>query len=350
MFERRRHTWIEGSLKAGVIGLFAATLYYQVWQREGGGEVWRAFLDGWSTDEWWLAALALLLMPVNWMLESRKWRLLMSSFGPISFRIAMRGVAAGIAFSLFTPNRLGEYAGRVLVVEARDNWPALLTTAVGNLCQLIVLLTIGGLGTAYFSLHYLPTIREAAMWLLPAAGLLLLVLAWSLFNLGRWSAWLGRYAALRKWTDRFREQLQQLRRFRRPVLLGALLLAALRYLVYSTQYALLLRFFGIDVPPDAAYAGIAALFFIQTALPLPPLLGLVARGEIALLIWGVFGANEFSILAATFSVFIINLVVPALLGMAFVVKIDVLKSLGYEKRTDQDGNAAISGRPPLGNR
>ncbi len=350
MFDRRRYIWIDWGLKAGVVVLFAGTLHHQIGRREGGEAVWQAFLNGLTTDEWWLAALVLLLMPVNWMLESRKWRLLLSSFRRIPFQTAMRGVAAGIAFSLFTPNRLGEYAGRVLVVEARDNWPAFLATAVGNLCQLIVLLTLGGLGTAYFSLHYLPAIRETAVWLLPAGGLLALILAWSLFHLDRWSAWLGTRAALHRWTGRFRGQLRQLRRFRVPVLLGALLLAAMRYLVYSTQYALLLRFFGVDVPADAAYAGIAALFFIQTALPLPPLLGLVARGEIALVIWGVFGANEFSILAATFSLFIINLVAPALLGMAFVVRIDVLKSLGYEKNTGQDGNVDLPGPPPLGSR
>jgi len=310
--------------------------------------VWKVFWDSWSADGWLLAGAALLLMPVNWLLESCKWRLLMGSLRPISIGTAMRGVAAGIAFSLFTPNRLGEYAGRVLVVDARDNWPAFWSTAVGNFCQLIVLLTIGGLGAAYFSGYYLPVIQKALAYLLPVGGVSVLLLAWGLFRLERWSAWLEARPFFRRWTGRVRGQLRHLRRFRAPALMGGISLAALRYLVYSTQYALLLRFFGVGVPLDAAYAGIATLFFIQTGLPLPPLLGLLARGELALLIWGVFGANELSVLAATFSLFIINLVGPALLGMAFVVKVNVLKSLGYEKNTGQGGNADVTGSPPVG--
>ena len=323
-------------------------MYYQVWRREDAAVVWEAFRAGWSSEGWYLAGLALLLMPINWMLESWKWRLLMRPFRRLSWATAMRSVAAGIAFSLFTPNRIGEYAGRLLIVEARDNWSALLATAVGNLCQLVVLFTLGAVGTWYFGHHYLPALQQAVDWLLPAALMGGLMLGWGLFHLERWAAWLGRRAALRKWLGRFRERLRQLRHFRAPVLAGGLLLAAVRYLVYSTQYALLLRFFSVEVPPDAAFAGIATLFFIQTGLPLPPLLGLVARGEIALLVWGVFGANAFSVLAATFSLFIINLATPALLGMVFVVKINVLKSIGYEKDAGQDRDIDVAGPPAHG--
>ena len=66
----------------------------------------------------------------------------------------------------------------------------------------------------------------------------------------------------------------------------------LRYTVYSVQYLLLLRFFGIDLPMLHGLASIGTIFLIQTSVPLPPISGLLVRGEVALHVWGYFQINE----------------------------------------------------------
>ena len=43
-----------------------------------------------------------------------------------------------------------------------------------------------------------------------------------------------------------------------------------------------------------------------------------------------FNGDQVAILAATFTLFVINVAVPALLGMLFIVQANILKSLGYE--------------------
>jgi len=96
--------------------------------------------------------------------------------------------------------------------------------------------------------------------------------------------------------------------------------AWLRYGLYSIQYYAILRFYGIDLPLDAALAGVGSIYLLQTAIPLPPVLALLARGEIALLIWGIWGANALSILAASYTLFVLNLAFPALLGLFYIVK------------------------------
>jgi len=113
-------------------------------------------------------------------------------------------------------------------------------------------------------------------------------------------------------------------------LLFALLYATMRYGVYTFQYYLMLRFYGIDAPVLAALSGIATIYLMQTSIPVPPLFGLFARGEIALFVWGFFSTNELNILAASFTLFLINLSIPALLGSVFIVQTNVMKSLGYE--------------------
>jgi len=54
---------------------------------------------------------------------------------------------------------------------------------------------------------------------------------------------------------------------------------------------------------------------------------------LALFVWKNFEANEISILAATFTLFIINLSFPAFVGMIYIIKTNILKSLGYESKT-----------------
>jgi hypothetical protein len=38
------------------------------------------------------------------------------------------------------------------------------------------------------------------------------------------------------------------------------------------------------------------------------------------LIWGIWGANALSILAASYTLFVLNLAFPALLGLFYIVK------------------------------
>ena len=79
-----------------------------------------------------------------------------------------------------------------------------------------------------------------------------------------------------------------------------------------------------------AFLTIAFIFFLQTFLPLPPGTALLMRGELAINIWGEYADNPITIFAVSFGLWAINVAVPALIGMIFIVNINVLKSLGYD--------------------
>ena len=65
-----------------------------------------------------LFLLTILLMPINWSLETWQWLRLMRYKSPLSFRKAFSCVLAGISVSMFTPNRVGEFAGRLLLLSS----------------------------------------------------------------------------------------------------------------------------------------------------------------------------------------------------------------------------------------
>ena len=64
--------------------------------------------------------LVIFMMFFNWFLESLKWRLLISKIEKITIKRSIRAIFSGITVSAFTPNRVGEYAGRVFCLEKGD--------------------------------------------------------------------------------------------------------------------------------------------------------------------------------------------------------------------------------------
>lgn len=58
--------------------------------------------------------LVVALMFVNWGIEARKWQLLVRLVHPVPFFQAFKAILAGVSFSVTTPNRIGEYVGRMM--------------------------------------------------------------------------------------------------------------------------------------------------------------------------------------------------------------------------------------------
>jgi hypothetical protein len=272
-------------------------------------------------------------------LESWKWQRLLQPFWSVSPWQAFKAVAAGITLSLFTPNRVGDYGGRILAVPAQHNWHAVIATMAGNIAQMLALFTGGLVGALYYLEIQggLPKLLLSSFWWVLFLGIAITYLFY--FNLHWLAIILKSLPIPRKWL----KPVLMIRRFNRRQLAEALVLAFCRYSVYCMQYYLFARFFGFDAPLSGALSGIATIFLFQATVPLPPIAALLARGEAALLVWEPFTDNELSILGATFGLFILNLALPALLGVIFIVKINVLKSLGYDANAPENQRADSSG-------
>lgn len=325
----RRKTLLRG-LKFAVAVAVLAMLYAEFQARRADWPaIGQAFLRQLrQANAAWLLA-ALLLVPFNWLAETKKWHQFVRRYEAMSTWRAMRAVLTGVSFSLFTPNRVGEYGGRLLYVQPRNRWKALIANLVGNFSQYMVLLTGGAIGAVYFLPQLAPVdpLYGQAFGALVLSGLVVLYAVY--FNLPLALPVLRRLPMAR-FFRRWAREVQVITTFNRDELGSILGWAILRYAVYSTQYLLLLKFFGIEVATGAAYAAIATIFLVQTSLPLPPIAGLAARGDLAIQVWAGFGANPASGLAATFTLWIINLILPALIGTFSLLHVNITKQTGYD--------------------
>lgn len=300
-----------------LLALLAWAVYHQTIGREDARALGLAFLNRFNLANLPFLLGCILLTPLNWGWETWKWQELVRPIVQIPFRKAFRAILAGITVSLFTPNRTGEYGGRILLVEAPYQLRVVVATLVGSIGQWAVLAGMGAIGACYFFLKN-GYIQGPYAILTAVAGLVVCLLSLRIFFRVGWFAKL----APRRWQG----ILRILKRYQPAALRRILAICWLRYLTYALQYYLLLHFFGIEAPLWTALAGIATLFLFQTSLPLPPVLGVFARGEAALFIWGHFSDQTWNILGASFSLFILNLVGPALLGAIVIVQTNVTNS------------------------
>lgn len=324
-----RKTW-NITIKAGLFVLFTAMLAWQIRNRLHVADIWGEFLAQVSDGRVILVVLVLLLMPVNWLLETIKWRLFLPDEYKIPFRVCLKSVLAGVTLSLLTPNRIGEYGGRVLFIGDGRRWDAAIATMAGSFAQNLVQIAAGSVGFFIFYILEGLSSQASSGWWMVILLIGIMLLAFAYFRMDLLYTW-TRKLRFPKFLERGKAHLKLLKAYSEKKLLYGLLLALLRYGIFCVQFVLALRFFGVDVPLYWTFWGVTVIYLFHSGVPLPPFIDIMARSQIALLIWQQFEPNELSVISASFSIWIINLVIPAVLGLVAIENVNVMKTLGYAR-------------------
>jgi len=144
-----------------------------------------------KSNFWFLTVLVLLLLPVNLLLESYKWKLLIDKLEKVSLWNSLKAVLAGISVSMFMPNRVGDYLGRVFILQKANRIQATLSTILGSMAQFITTLIFGITAVVLFFPHWLPLNNSLNFWvyigvifsaLLLLAGIIFAYLNFSAFT------------------------------------------------------------------------------------------------------------------------------------------------------------------------
>ncbi len=272
---------------------------------------------------------AVILVFVNWGLETAKWQYLIGKIEQISFLKAYRAVLSGVTVSVFTPNRVGEYFGRVFMLHKANPWKAVFLTVLGSMSQLLVTLSCGSIALIFFVISYDIEFFQDKQYFL--WGLIVSVLVFNAFvlmlyfNVDIITKWVE--GLLRRNWKRMRNYLKVVSEFHGKELLRVLLFSFLRYVVFSLQYYLLFRAFGIEMRLFSGMMVVSVIFFVLTAIPSVALAELSIRGSVAISVLGLYFAgspDSFSEIAAATAaglLWLINIVVPALTGAVFVHKL-----------------------------
>ncbi len=273
----------------------------------------------------------ILLMPLNWYIEAHRFKVLLSPVLEISISLSIKCVCSGLSLAAITPNRIGEYAGRIIPLASKNNVQGMISTFVGSLAQNIINIGIGALGGLMVLWYWLDITTVQLFSALACILLFLVAMLYLYFHLELISRLLNRLKRF-PWIGKYIPALSSLEHFDRRLLSSVIGLSFLRYLVYTTQYILLIYAFEFDIEWYWVMASVACIYLLQTGFPIPPLLGILARAEIAILIWGIYIQNHGAIVMATLLLWIINIILPSLIGLFFVSKENILTSIGIKNR------------------
>lgn len=267
--------------------------------------------------------LVVLLMFANWLLEAAKWKYLMSHIEAISFYRAIESVFCGLTMAIFTPNRLGEYGGRVFFLSPRRRIVGVVAMSVGSIGQLVLTNVFGAIAACFFVYRFIPIDR-----VLFIAGVFLAVFFCLFFIVFYFNIkWLNGLLLSFKFTRKYKKFYSILGRYRRKELLRIIGYCLARYLVFSSQYFILF----IWLIPGLHYADIVMmtclLFLVQSALPSLDLFDVGIRSVTAVELFKHVTDQHVAVIACTASIWLINIIIPAILGAYFVFKLNFFGNL-----------------------
>lgn len=273
--------------------------------------------------------LLLVLTALNWMLEAWKWKYLVSSLEPVGWGRAIGAVLAGITMGIATPNRTGEFLGRIFSLEKTNRADGFFLAAAGSFFQLLVTLLCGALGFLLLRFeretHLVKNDFPILVYGILVFGLIGIILLF-LFSSGfRKSVF--RLPVLKKYTakEELYSNLQQ--KYYTPVFAFSLA----RYLVFATQFVLLLYAYGLQADLLTAFAAVAVTYLVVTVIPSFAFTDVVVRGSAAVAIIGHYSGNERGALIASLVLWVVNVALPALAGIYFVWRLRFLKPVADER-------------------
>jgi uncharacterized membrane protein YbhN (UPF0104 family) len=310
------------------------SIYNQVQRQPDLSQAWQRIKQSFSSPLVLNLFAAVLLMIVNWSIEAVKWKVAVLSVQRVSFLKAFKAVLSGVSFSVSTPNRIGEYLGRVLYMEEGNRLKTISISIVCSTSQLIITLLAGGIGLIVLRPLIEERLHIGAMWMQVVTygvGAVVIVLTLFYFNLSGLIKWVDRLPG----TRRFAYLVRALEDFNATLLLRLLSLSALRFVVFIIQYYLLFRLFGVDISWWDAFWTVSVSFLVMAVIPTIAIIELVQRGKVVAKVVGLYSANELGMNLATTSVWFINLIIPAIIGSLLILSIrKIIKNSKADPRPD----------------
>ena len=282
-----------------------------------------------SGNNVWLIALLVLLMIANWGIEARKWQILVSRIERVKFLTAFGAVLSGLSFSLFVPNGIGDYAGRILYMHEGNRLRSITLTLVGSMAQLIVTLTGGLIALLYLrnnSWHASEQFQGLSFfWIngiifMIAMGALLMLFIYFKLN------WLTVMFEKIPFVYKYRFMVEKLEHISVADLTRILLLSVVRFGVFIVQYLLMLHIFSVQLNMLDAACTVSVLFLVMAILPTIPVADLGMRGEVGLQLFGILTSNTTGVIATTAGIWLVNLIVPAVAGSLFILGIKLFRN------------------------
>ena len=247
----------------------------------------------------------LLLSVLNRYFEILKWQNLAKVIHEISLGETTKQVLAALTAGIFTPNGVGEYAGKALFYPKSEAKNVIFLNLICNGIQMVLTVVFGLFGLMYFNAKY-EVITTQTVAILFGGFVLLLIVLFSLKKIK-----IKGYS--------IEKLVHKINEIPKPIHRKNILLGVLRYLVFSHQYYFLFLAFDVDLPYFTLISTIAVVYFLASSLPTFQFLDFAVKGSVAIFFFEKLGVNEWIVVFISTLMWFLNVVLPVILGSYYVL-------------------------------
>lgn len=288
-----------------VIYMLFRTIKHQPQGIEG---LMATFLSSWrgTSSYFWISLLV--LMVLNWTLESWKWRTLLEHIEPISIAQAFKSVLTGLALGMLLPSGTGDVAGRIINLKKKTE--GIGAGIVSGIVQTIVTLSFGYVGLVFIVQKFClnNTLESYLVLVMPTLGLVASILFW--------------YSKKLKLIQhkRIQQVLTAIFSLSKKQWVRLFAIGMIRHLVFISQFALLFNWAGVKLPFTDTLAVINSVFLAKTIIPaLNFVSDLGVRELSAIYFMRHYTVDVNQVITATFSLWLLNIGIPVLIGSIWIL-------------------------------
>ncbi len=310
-------------LKLLVIPLSFAIVLYKIesFASQPGNNIF----SNWQITDTVLLIEIIALMLMNWLIEAVRWQILTRDIQKVSIASSLFGVIIGITVGLLTPKRIGEIGGRSLILKRENQKKGWIAFGIGSLIQTSVTALFGLISLFYiYSLGQAEFMKNIKIFTYLSLFVFSLITL-SVFHLPLIVKKLKKFSFLARRKHIF-TYLQNFSRKKLAIVYG---LGMFKFIIFSSQFFLLIRLFGSDINILNAFSGISLTYLIITFSPFSSIADLGIRGSVTAFAFSIFSNNTGGIVIASMALWIINLGIPALIGSILFNNLRLVKSRLY---------------------
>lgn len=267
---------------------------------------WQKFLIIFQKNQSVSGILFILSLSVlNRYFEILKWQNLAQHIHKISLGESTKQVLAALTAGLFTPNGVGEYAGKALFFSKSNTKKVIFLNLICNGIQMVLTVIFGIFGLLYFNAQFNVITPKTVLILF---GVLIAVFT-LLFSIKKLTI---KGYSIEKMIHKINEIPKTIHQ--RNILLGIC-----RYLVFSHQYYFLFLAFDVNLPYLTLIAAISSVYFLASSLPTFQFLDFAVKGSVAVYFFGILGVNEWIVIFISTLMWFLNVVIPVVIGSYYVL-------------------------------
>lgn len=240
--------------------------------------------------------LTILLMPVNWLIESRKWYLITQSVEKISFKTSVASVLTGLAYGHLLPARSSEFIGKLFFFSEKNKKDITALHFINAAFQMYITIS-AGIVFMLFNLN-IPYSYHITFFSIIIFILLNLLLIYS-----------DKLNFLSKKYFVFQYNISTLLKIK------LITWSILRYIIFILQFYFVFLIYNAHQNLDIEFVSKLSVYFLLTSvIPMVSIIEVFIRAVIGIVTLQGLGINEIQITFITTLIWLINLAIPSIIG------------------------------------